>query len=100
MVCSDNLLKMARHGYGFETTQTSRSAQYSAPNLSSQADYLPADAEQALRDGLALFLPKFKSRAFLRTKFCWYTDTPKGDFIVDYHPEYTNLFVATGGSGQ
>lgn len=97
---NDNILKMARHGYGFETTQSSRSARYSAPNLASQADYLPADAEQALRDGLALFLPKFKDRAFSRTKLCWYTDTPKGDFIVDYHPEYTNLFLATGGSGQ
>ncbi|KAG9568209.1 fructosyl amino acid oxidase, partial [Aureobasidium melanogenum] len=97
---NDNILKMARHGYGFETTQSSRSARYSAPNLASQADYLPADAEQALRDGLALFLPKFKDRAFSRTKLCWYTDTPKGDFIVDYHPEYTNLFLATGGSGH
>ncbi|KAG9853652.1 fructosyl amino acid oxidase, partial [Aureobasidium melanogenum] len=96
----NNILKMARHGYGFETTQASRSARYSAPNLSSQADYLPADAEQALRDGLALFLPRFKDHTFSRTKLCWYTDTPRGDFIVDYHPEHTNLFLATGGSGH
>ncbi|THX46032.1 fructosyl amino acid oxidase [Aureobasidium pullulans] len=96
----DHLLKMARHGYGFETTHASEPSRYSAPSLSSQHDYLPRDAEQALRDGLALFLPKFKDRAFLKAKLCWYTDTPKGDFIVDYHPEYTNLFVATGGSGH
>jgi sarcosine oxidase/L-pipecolate oxidase len=96
----DNILKMARHGYGFETTHTSNSTQYSAPSIASQSDYLPADAEQALRDGLALFLPKFKDRPFLRRRLCWYTDTPKGDFIVDYHTEYSNLFVTTGGSGQ
>ncbi|THY21226.1 fructosyl amino acid oxidase [Aureobasidium pullulans] len=96
----DHLLKMARHGYGFETTHASEKSRYSAPSLSSQHDYLPRDAEQALRDGLALFLPKFKDRAFSKAKLCWYTDTPKGDFIVDYHPEYTNLFVATGGSGH
>ncbi|KAI4762471.1 fructosyl amino acid oxidase [Aureobasidium sp. EXF-3400] len=96
----DNILKMARHGYGFETTHTSNSTRYSAPSIASQSDYLPADAEQALRDGLALFLPKFKDRPFSRRRLCWYTDTPKGDFIVDYHPEYSNLFVATGGSGQ
>ncbi|KAI4721489.1 fructosyl amino acid oxidase [Aureobasidium sp. EXF-10727] len=96
----NNILKMVRHGYGFETTHISEQARYSAPNLSSQADYLPADAEQALRDGLALFLPNFRDRPFSKTKFCWYTDTPKGDFIVDYHSEYTNLFLATGGSGH
>jgi sarcosine oxidase/L-pipecolate oxidase len=96
----DNILKMARHGYGFETTHTSNSARYSAPSMALQSDYLPADAEQALRDGLALFLPKFKDRPFSRRRLCWYTDTPKGDFIVDYHPEYSNLFLATGGSGQ
>jgi len=97
---ADNILKMARHGYGFETSHTSNSTQYSAPGKTSQSDYLPADAEQALRDGLALFLPKFKDRPFSRRRLCWYTDTPKGDFIVDYHPEYSNLFIATGGSGQ
>jgi sarcosine oxidase/L-pipecolate oxidase len=96
----DNILKMARHGHGFETTHTSDSARYSAPSMASQSDYLPVDAEQALRDGLELFLPKFKDRPFLRRRLCWYTDTPKGDFIVDYHPEYSNLFLATGGSGQ
>ncbi|KAI4846867.1 fructosyl amino acid oxidase [Aureobasidium sp. EXF-8845] len=96
----DNILKMARHGYGFETTHTSDSARYSAPSMASQSDYLPVDAEQALRDGLELFLPKFKDRPFLRRRLCWYTDTPKGDFIVDYHPEYSNLFLATGGSGH
>ncbi|KAI5245640.1 fructosyl amino acid oxidase [Aureobasidium subglaciale] len=96
----DHTLKMARHGYGFETTHTSDSTRYSAPSVASQCDYLPADAEQALRDGLALFLPKFRDRPFSKAKLCWYTDTPKGDFIVDYHPEYTNLFIATGGSGH
>ncbi|THY83983.1 fructosyl amino acid oxidase [Aureobasidium pullulans] len=67
------------------------------PILSPESEF---SGEQALRDGLALFLPKFKDRAFSKPKLCWYTDTPKGDFIVDYHPEYMNLFVATGGSGH
>lgn len=26
--------------------------------------------------------------------------SPKGDFIVTHHPEYSGLFVATGGSGH
>lgn len=91
-----HILKMARHGYGYEAKQGP-----SAPKLTSQQrPFLPADAEGALRDGLALFLPRFKDRPFVQRRLCWYTDTPKGDFIVDYHPEFENLFFATGGSGQ
>lgn len=100
----DHVLKMARHGYGFETAHAhsgrSSSAEFSAPTLATQTEFLPADAERALREGLRLFLPRLQDRPFLKTRLCWYTDTPKGDFIVDYHPDYTNLFLATGGSGQ
>lgn len=99
-----NLLKMARHGFGFETTTNAPHRQdnlsFSAPKMSSQSSFLPADAERSLRDGLALFLPRFKDRPFVQRRLCWYTDTPKGDFIVDYHPDQEGLFLATGGSGQ
>lgn len=26
--------------------------------------------------------------------------SPDGDFLIDYYPHYTNLFIATGGSGH
>ena len=114
-----NLLKMARHGYGYEvprsisstsssssspsSPETRNDKTFSAPSLSpssSSKTTLPKDAEQALRAGLALFLPQFKDRPFVQQRLCWYTDTPAGDFIVDYHPECEGLFLATGGSGQ
>jgi sarcosine oxidase / L-pipecolate oxidase len=28
------------------------------------------------------------------------TFSPTGDFLVDYHPKFQNLFIATGGSGH
>ncbi|KAF2871859.1 FAD dependent oxidoreductase [Massariosphaeria phaeospora] len=37
---------------------------------------------------------------FNSSRICWYTDTPTGDFLICYHPRYTGLFVATGGSGH
>jgi len=106
-----NILKMARHGYGYETTITQASNtsptiqtdSSSAPSLNhnnAASGFIPSDAEQALRHGLGQFFPRFRDRDFLRRRLCWYTDTPKGDFIVDYHPEYENLFMACGGSGQ
>ena len=99
----DNVLKMTVHGHGFVTTHKSPNQandSFSAPKMAAQRPFLPADGERGLRDGLALFLPKLQDRPFMKRRLCWYTDTPKGDFIVDYHPEYENLFIATGGSGQ
>lgn len=102
-----NILKMARHGYGFEIPRQARrenaSPEVSVPSLTSNnaaSTFLPDEAERALRDGLALFLPKFKDRPFIRRRLCWYTDTRNGDFIVDYHDELDNVFLATGGSGH
>ncbi|MCJ1253261.1 hypothetical protein MMC24_001072 [Lignoscripta atroalba] len=37
---------------------------------------------------------------FTSTRLCWYTDTPTGDFLITYHPSYSGLFLATGGSGH
>ena len=99
----DNVLKMTVHGHGFVTTHKSPNQandSFSAPKMTVQRPFLPEDGERGLRAGLALFLPKFQNRPFMKRRLCWYTDTPKGDFIVDYHPEYENLFIATGGSGQ
>lgn len=100
-----HVLKMARHGYGYEIVRQTQARQtdVSAPAMSednSASNFIPEDADKALRDGLALFLPKFRDREFIQRRLCWYTDTVKGNFIVDHHPGYDNLFLATGGSGQ
>jgi len=44
--------------------------------------------------------PDLEPRGFEKVGLCWYNDTPSGDFIMDYHPDHKNLFIATGGSGQ
>lgn len=100
-----NILKVARHGYGYETSRVSAQLNklVSAPKLDSSnvsSKFIPADAESALREGLSLFFPQFKDRPFVNRRLCWYADTPQGDFMVDYHPSLKNLFVATGDSGQ
>ncbi|CAG7979280.1 unnamed protein product [Penicillium olsonii] len=100
-----NILKMARHGYGYET---SRQVQHdkklvSAPILNASntaSHFIPMDAEAALRDGLSTLFPQFQGKEFSNRRLCWYSDTPKGDFLVDYHPSLKNLFVASGDSGH
>ena len=103
------MIKIARHAYGYAnptemtiatgpdsgaraTIKTSVPAQHFSP--------IPAEAEQACRSFLRAILPQFSDRPFVSTRLCWYTDTPVGDFLVDYHPEYEGVFLATGGSGH
>lgn len=99
-----HILKLAGHGYGYEVAEAgSKAGQTSAPALdkdNAASSFVPQDTEKALRGGLSLFLPSLKDRPFVRRRLCWCTDTGKGDFIVDKHSSYMNLFMATGGSGQ
>ncbi|KAJ3543506.1 hypothetical protein NM208_g2130 [Fusarium decemcellulare] len=100
-----NILKLARHGYGFASTVEVEDGRrvISSPNLTSNnaaSGYLPNDADDGLREGLRRLLPKFGDHPWSRRRLCWYSDTPKGDFIVDHHPLADGLFVATGGAGH
>ncbi|KAF9739304.1 hypothetical protein PMIN03_001725 [Paraphaeosphaeria minitans] len=101
------LLKFAIHGWGYtrapETTDHApMKDNVSSPPLASRAhpNFVPGDGELRLRRGLREMLPELADRPFEKTALCWYTDTPSGDFIMDYHPDYTNLFVGGAGSGH
>lgn len=103
-----HVLKIARHGYGWATDfdvqdPLDGSRKVSAPKSdenNATANYLPEDAQQALREGLQQLVPEIGNHEWLRQRLCWYSDTPEGDFIVDHHPDREGLFLATGGSGQ
>lgn len=103
-----SMLKMAVHGGGYERSPNEAERKILASNVSTppmavsnkRKNYVPSDGERRLRDGLRELLPELADRPFEQVAVCWYTDTPMGDFIMDYHPEYRNLFLAGGGSGQ
>lgn len=101
-----NVLKFARHSYGFGTsisTDDGSNRTVSSPKRdrnNANQSFLPDDAEKALRQGLRQLLPRFADHLWSSCRLCWYTDTPEGDFIVDHHPTLDGLFLATGGAGQ
>ncbi|KAB8077196.1 FAD dependent oxidoreductase [Aspergillus leporis] len=100
-----NILKVARHSYGFATSIRGNGSDrtVSSPKLdSNNADklFLPQEADEALRDGLRQLVPQFAERPWSNRRLCWYTDTPEGDFVVDNHPTLDGLFVAIGGAGH
>ncbi|XEV02992.1 hypothetical protein FSHL1_008279 [Fusarium sambucinum] len=101
------MLKFAVHGWGYTRAPSAGDNNAVKSNISvppavsrERKNFVPADAEQRLRAGLREILPELADRELERAALCWYTDTPTGDFIMDYHPDYKNLFVGGGGSGH
>lgn len=124
------VLKVARHSYGYLNPQTvsneplkevptssSSTTTQGSPriengkkpvisqprtHLTDPSLSIPAEGADDLRRALRRMmpLPELADRPFFQTKLCWYTDTPTGDWIIDYHPSCRNLFIATGGSGH
>lgn len=86
------VLKVARHALGYTSTR--------GPVVGTGGRGIPPDGEAALRAAVAEMVPGLAGRALGRTRLCWYTDTPTGDFLVCHHPQRRGLFVCTGGSGH
>lgn len=85
----NNILKIARHAYGYLNPQdvpipgatttrqkaqgpASQTMRISVPVYDVPA---PAEGENACRRALREMLPAFAERPFVRTRICWYTDT-------------------------
>ncbi|KAL2854369.1 FAD dependent oxidoreductase [Aspergillus pseudoustus] len=101
----NNVLKIARHAYGYHNPKAvpvpgSSRGETMHVSLPEQGVTIPLEGEAAFRTALTQLLPTFADRPFIDTRVCWYTDTPKGDFIITPHPSYSQLFLATGGSGH
>lgn len=114
----NRVLKVGRHSYGYTNPKppskpplrTSGPDGPAPPALVSQphthldeaALSIPLEGEQALRESLRRIIPwpELPDRPFSRTRLCWYTDTATGDWLIDYHPYWDGLFIATGGSGH
>ncbi|KAF7517990.1 hypothetical protein G7054_g13613 [Neopestalotiopsis clavispora] len=103
------MLKVAVHGWGYtrspengdlHSTEKKDLSMPPLPPRAQRANFVPGEAEARLRQGLREILPELGDRPFDRLALCWYTDTPTGDFIMDYHPDYKNLFVGGGCSGH
>lgn len=107
----NNVLKVARHGYGYanpvtiahpERADSGEKITVSLPRTKMDDPHMsiPPEGDAACRNYLRKCIPDLGDRPWSHTRICWYSDTPHGDWLVTYHPKYKNLFVATGGSGH
>jgi len=55
---------------------------------------------EEVRNRLAARLPDLHEAPLLEARVCQYENTANGDFLIDRHPEFRNVWLAGGGSGH
>jgi len=53
-----------------------------------------------VREYLATRLPDLKDAPVIEARVCQYENTSNGDFLIDRHPEFENVWLVGGGSGH
>ena len=59
-----------------------------------------ADGVKAARDYLSRRVPALANAPVTETRVCQYENTANGDFLIDRHPDFENLWLVGGGSGH
>jgi glycine/D-amino acid oxidase-like deaminating enzyme len=54
----------------------------------------------AARKYLARRVPALKDAPLVESRVCQYENTSQGDFLIDRHPQFENVWLAGGGSGH
>lgn len=75
-----------RHGPGFDPDAGSR--------------VVNAAAVEHLRTFLKKYIPALHPAPIVETRVCQYENTSNGDFLVDRHPDFENVWLVGGGSGH
>jgi sarcosine oxidase len=53
-----------------------------------------------LREYLRQRIPQLEHAPVVETRVCQYENTWNGDFLIDRHPQFINVWIAGGGSGH
>jgi sarcosine oxidase len=58
------------------------------------------DGLRAVREYLAKRIPRLANAPVMETRVCQYENTSNGDFLIDRHPMFENVWIVGGGSGH
>jgi sarcosine oxidase len=65
-----------------------------------QSRIVSAEGAEWARKYVARRFPALKDAPIVETRVCQYENTSNGDFLIDRHPEMSNVWLAGGGSGH
>ena len=57
-------------------------------------------AMAAAKEYVARRFPQLKNAPVVETRVCQYENTSNGDFLIDRHPDFDNVWLVGGGSGH
>jgi sarcosine oxidase len=57
-------------------------------------------AVESAREIVARRFPALKNAPVVETRVCQYENTSNGDFLIDQHPDFQNVWLVGGGSGH
>jgi monomeric sarcosine oxidase len=66
----------------------------------SDARLVGADSIARLRAFLKAHIPALAEAPIVETRVCQYENTWNGDFLIDRHPDFENVWLVGGGSGH
>ncbi|MGA7637139.1 MAG: FAD-dependent oxidoreductase [Candidatus Acidiferrales bacterium] len=58
------------------------------------------EALEAAQKFIARRFPTLKNAPIVETRICQYENTSNGDFLIDRHPDFDNIWLVGGGSGH
>jgi glycine/D-amino acid oxidase-like deaminating enzyme len=74
---------------------------HGAPFDPDNGDRLPSrEGLSEVRERLARRLPALQDAPLLEARVCQYENTSNGDFLIDRHPDFENVWLVGGGSGH
>ncbi len=59
-----------------------------------------ATSVEHLRSFLKKHIPALQDAPVVETRVCQYENTSNGDFLIDRHPDFDNVWIVGGGSGH
>jgi glycine/D-amino acid oxidase-like deaminating enzyme len=65
-----------------------------------QSRVASAEALEAAQTFVTRRFPALKNAPIVETRVCQYENTSNGDFLIDRHPEFENVWLVGGGSGH
>jgi sarcosine oxidase len=71
-----------------------------AADPDTQSRIATPEAIAAAREFLARRFPELKNAPVVETRVCQYENTSNGDFLIDQHPDFENVWLVGGGSGH
>ncbi|HYA63008.1 MAG TPA: FAD-dependent oxidoreductase, partial [Candidatus Sulfotelmatobacter sp.] len=65
-----------------------------------QSRLVTREGAESARNYVARRFPALKDAPIVETRVCQYENTSSGDFLIDRHPDFANVWLAGGGSGH